>query len=815
MQFVRPLVCLCLLISTAFAQTVRWENAGTGDPADLQLVFEDCKPDGDPVIPAPSGAALSFRGTSEQTSIINFSVTRTLILSFRLQIKKGNTVEIPAFKIKTNKGEVNVAAYSTGTVRPGPEADVHATLVPARKTLWAGEVFPLTYSLDAARRTFNNFGGGIEWDPSPLLTEDWGKPEVNEATRGGESRIFLTFRTRAYAKTAGNYRLKPLSQLINLALGSASFRLFQQQRIEQVTVNTDEPEIRVRPLPHPAPTSFTGAVGDYKLISKVVPTSAAVGEPITWTLELSGTGNWPDIAGLPSREVSTDFQVIQPQAKQTPEEGKLFDATLAEDVVLVPTKPGTYSLGSIEFTFFDPKSGTYQTARTPATTVTVKAAAAPRFNVLPPTTESTQPPTGAEKIPPPAAATNPEGIPRDPLAGSAITGQPFASSAALLRAVLWPLGGLLLIWLGLAARRTRQTDALNPRRFARQRLRVTLSRLATASVAERPALLIAWQHDAARLWSINQAAPAAHALRDAEWSTLWTEAEHALYSTKNELPSDWLARADAALVAAKVPGIAWWRLVTPRNLLPFLAVALMLTILPPLHAADPAEAYGHGEFTVAEQGWRAAVEAAPTDWVARHNLSLALAQQERWAEAAAHATAAFVQNPRVDASRWNLALAYTKAGYTPTALAPLLVSGPRSDLARLASPSGWETRLVISSVVVAVALLVWLLIGYGLAPRWARWPALSVALLAIFVGVGSLAGRASYGLAADPQAALVWRAGKLYSIPTEADVAQQTTTLAAGAMGTMDKTFLGWTRLSFPNGQTGWVRQSELVTLWR
>ena len=29
---------------------------------------------------------------------------------------------------------------------------------------------------------------------------------------------------------------------------------------------------------------------------------AAVGEPVTWTLELSGTGNWPEIAGLPSRD---------------------------------------------------------------------------------------------------------------------------------------------------------------------------------------------------------------------------------------------------------------------------------------------------------------------------------------------------------------------------------------------------------------------------------------------------------------------------------------------------------------------------------
>ena len=75
--------------------------------------------------------------------------------------------------------------------------------------------------------------------------------------------------------------------------------------------------------------------------------------------------------------------------------------------------------------------------------------------------------------------------------------------------------------------------------------------------------------------------------------------------------------------------------------------------------------------------------------------------------------------------------------------------------------------------------------------------------------------RSAYGIAAHPGAALVWRGGDLYSIPTEAETAQQTTPLPAGTMGVADKIFLGWTRLSFPNGQTGWVRHSEIVMLWR
>jgi hypothetical protein len=31
----------------------------------------------------------------------------------------------------------------------------------------------------------------------------------------------------------------------------------------------------------------------------------------------------------------------------------------------------------------------------------------------------------------------------------------------------------------------------------------------------------------------------------------------------------------------------------------------------------------------------------------------------------------------------------------------------------------------------------------------------------------------------------------------------------------VDRTFLGWARLAFPNGQTGWVRQEDIVWLYR
>jgi hypothetical protein len=72
-----------------------------------------------------------------------------------------------------------------------------------------------------------------------------------------------------------------------------------------------------------------------------------------------------------------------------------------------------------------------------------------------------------------------------------------------------------------------------------------------------------------------------------------------------------------------------------------------------------------------------------------------------------------------------------------------------------------------------------------------------------------------YGEATDPRAAIAWHQVLLRSIPTEADTQQKTSSLPAGSLGVVDKEFLGWVRLAFDNGQTGWVRQQDIVWLYR
>jgi len=375
-------------------------------------------------------------------------------------------------------------------------------------------------------------------------------------------------------------------------------------------------------------------------------------------------------------------------------------------------------------------------------------------------------------------------------------------------------------------------------------LRATIEALA-AQTPDSPSsplireLLLAWQHDAAVLWEIDHAAPSALALlgqtrnsklvprpqadsmttrnpAQAEaWVQLWREADRALYSAKGTLPPDWGARAELALEAKPVKSFSPATLFLPRNLLPFFCAAVLLGLALPTLRADSLTDYRKGDFAAAEKAWLAAVAKNPTDWRARHNLGLALIQQERPAEAAAQWTAAFVQHPRNPSILRDFALGCDKAGYTPAVLAVFAQSGPVQDLARLASPAEWQLVLVGAGLLAAVAFGLWLLVGYGRRARWLKPAVWSLLVLALLLTAAAAVSLHAYGPAADARAALAWRHSALRSIPTEADTTQKTTPLAAGALAVVDKSFLGWVRLSFDNGQTGWVRQEDVVMLWQ
>lgn len=834
---IRPLVLPFLLLATALAgasvahaQSVRWEPSGgtlaVGQTTELSLIFVDCEPTGDVSLPPLPGitAGRPSRGEQSSFNIVNgqASRTRTVYLTYSILPTAKAPLEIPAFTVQTDKGGLTVPAVSFrvgdatvgGTSMP-LESAANSRLAVGEGTAWAGQVVPVNYTLSVTNRFPANIGSNPDWNATPLVFEEWSQPEPFNSVVNGETRNNVLYKSRGYIREPGTYTLGALNQLVNLRVPASGFSIFQSFQAEQFNITSNRPSLVVRPLPQPAPASFAGAVGDFKLVSKVVPETATISEPITWTLELSGVGNWPDVTGLPAREASRDFRVVQPQAKRTQADGALFEASLSEDVVLIPTKPGSYTLGPVAWTYFDPVSGTYKTLTTERITVTVTPSESDPVAVAPPVPAPSSG-VAASAPPPPAPPVAPAPIPLDPLPGLAEAAAPLSRTgltALLVASVAW----VPLLWLGLALQRARRQDPWKSRREARAGLARTLSALSgIRDPASTGRLLRAWQQQTAALWAIHRAAPTSASFTDTpDWSRLWVESESCLFGPDPTLPSDWVSRAEAALSARHVPGFSPASVFLPRNLLPFVAALALLATTPVGGADAGATAYGRSEFAAAERVWREALSKRPTDWIAHHNLALALAQQDRWSEAAGHATAAFVQNPSHPSVRWHFELALNRAGYAPPALAAFAQPRFVHRLALLFSPAGWQGVLGGAGLLLGLAGALALIQLYGFSPRWAPLAAALCVMLALATATTAVVSLHHYGLAKDPRTALVWHATTLRSIPTEADTAQKTSPLAAGSLAIVERSFLGWIRLAFPNGQTGWVRNEDVVRLYR
>ncbi len=837
------LVGTLFLSVAAFAQSVRWDppggQLGFNQTGQLSLVLEDCEIDGAPNLPAVDGLQFGRPSQSSQTSIVNFKMSQTFILTYPVRPTKRATITIPEFSVQTDKGALKVPAarFTVGDAPLGGSSglsvsDISSAELEIPKTsVWAGEVFPVTYTLNVVRRYFHSLGSNVEWPAAPAVADDWTKPDPSETLLQGERRVLSVQTTRATLKQPGIFTLKPASQLVNIMVGSSGFGLFTQPNVEQRQIDSKPLEVTVKPLPT-APAGFTGAVGEFTFTSKVVPVSAAVGEPITWTLELVGTGNWPDIAGLPSREVSNDFQVVQPKSKRTMKDGTLFEGTLTEDVVLVPTKSGSYKLPSIRFSYFDPKSGTYKAISSEPVTVTVtgtSAAVVPPANSGAPVQFSLAPPSPAPNpvLPTGTAPVPPENLPRDSLEQSATGFVPMLLRplvwTCLLSSVLCPL----LVWLLLAALRSRERDPQRIRRQAREAIAALLVQLRQrASQGGSPAdLLIAWQGATATLWNIPHAAPGAPLVQAsvnrlaaegaAAWAQLWSEADRALHGREATLPADWLTRADRAVQTAKVPGWNAFSLLAGRNLFPFFFVLLILSVPSPLKADSATEAYKRGDFAAAGTEWSKTVAATPNDWAARHNLGLALAQQDRWADATAHWTSAFLLNPRSATTRWDLALGLQHSGLAQPDLVELSRGEGAYEIARMASPGQWQLGLIAAALLFAAALVLFLLQGYKRIGSWGTLVAILAGLIALLLAVAGTFSLHAYGDLANPGAVFVREATTLRSIPTEADTTQKTSPLSAGSIAVVEKSFLGWTKLTFAGGQSGWVRTETLVPLYK
>jgi len=121
------------------------------------------------------------------------------------------------------------------------------------------------------------------------------------------------------------------------------------------------------------PPGFSGAVGTFQISSELSDTKVAAGDPLTLRIHVTGEGNFDRVNKVMLDDVA-NWKTYQPTAvfKSSDDTGYRGEKTFEQPLIAAQT--GTQTLPGVSFSYFDPKTGRYETERTEPLRVAVAPA---------------------------------------------------------------------------------------------------------------------------------------------------------------------------------------------------------------------------------------------------------------------------------------------------------------------------------------------------------------------------------------------------------------------------------------------------------
>lgn len=133
-------------------------------------------------------------------------------------------------------------------------------------------------------------------------------------------------------------------------------QFFRNAQPQMENLRSESVTIDVGPLPAvPKDLNYTGAVGDFEVISAVDRTDVKAHEAVTLTLKIEGQGNLSNIE-TPKVVLPDGFELYEAKSQT---KGKAGTGEKIFEYLLIPRKAGDFTLPRIELGFFNPKKGEY------------------------------------------------------------------------------------------------------------------------------------------------------------------------------------------------------------------------------------------------------------------------------------------------------------------------------------------------------------------------------------------------------------------------------------------------------------------------
>jgi hypothetical protein len=131
--------------------------------------------------------------------------------------------------------------------------------------------------------------------------------------------------------------------------------------VQEVPANLSTPPvtIHVKPLPANAPPGFTGGVGSFSMRAELSAEEVEVNEALSLKITIRGTGNLP-LMGEPEVNLPPDHDLYDvSHSLNISVSGNQIGGSVTYEYPIVARHAGRFRIAPIQFSWFDPATGTY------------------------------------------------------------------------------------------------------------------------------------------------------------------------------------------------------------------------------------------------------------------------------------------------------------------------------------------------------------------------------------------------------------------------------------------------------------------------
>ena len=174
-----------------------------------------------------------------------------------------------------------------------------------------------------------------------------------------------------YPLRAGDLKIDPVELVASMqvkqqARSSDMFEIFMGPSFRTVSkqLKSAPATLKIKEFPAGAPHSFNGATGSFSLNSTVDKTSSIANQALTYSITVSGTGNFKQI-NEPLLVLPDKFEKYDPKISENVKAGNAGGTGSKKfEYVLIPRTDGSFDIPPTEFSYFDTRKESYVTLKT-------------------------------------------------------------------------------------------------------------------------------------------------------------------------------------------------------------------------------------------------------------------------------------------------------------------------------------------------------------------------------------------------------------------------------------------------------------------